>query len=207
AILPSGGTSVHRPLLRRLAWRHSRPASGAFRDAAGGGARCVPRHLGGPLRLGLGGLRGLFASSVHGPFCTEIGRFWLRLPTEPVESADSSTLAVIAVTYAWWANPWHHLHWWIPALWYFKVALNLEADDVDIGLVVPHQDAEWGKGAAEPPEWSYLQASWPRKALPRRQHWQPGGLHADVLGWLSARPPRPLGELRGQSYGTIVLGL
>ncbi|CAK8988273.1 unnamed protein product [Durusdinium trenchii] len=178
----------------------------------------------------------------HGPLCTEFGRFWLYLnhlprPVEELQAdstnsdsgceaeATAPVLLVIPITMSWEANPWHHLHWWIPVIWYSKIFLQLQERDTDVALVFPHAETDWAistaegrkldwnfRGHTEPSIWSILQHDFPFKTEEAMMHWRVDsknllGLHADLLKWISERPARPLAKYYGCSYGRVILGL
>eukprot|EP00435_Cladocopium_sp_Y103_P067104 s832_g29.t1 len=185
---------------------------------------CGPHSVTGPAEVtpiqGLGKSRESYLGPQYfGPLCTDSGRFWLSIGFRQVHTAlHERTLLIFPVTYSDWSNPWHHLHWWIPAL-DLKKRLQLEAKDVDIALAFPYPDADWGITAkqsadntteaftrSEPVHWSFLQHIWPKGAN-RIRAWKPKGLHEDVLRWLSDRPARQLKDYYGQSYAKIILGL
>lgn len=216
---PLGERSTLTPsVLRRLSWspRHDFDVIPEPWHAA-----CRPLDIRGGVRIGIGDRRTMSAASIDhefGPLCTDIGRFWLKLRLTSEQHPPPRVLAIFAVTYPWWPNPWHHLHWWIPALLHLKLSLRLVAEETDIALVFPHEDAEWSVVATtpapkpervEPPEWSFLQHSWPRPHAEGAANWRPwrGGLHADVLGWISATQPRALSELHGEAYARVTIGL
>eukprot|EP00931_Biecheleriopsis_adriatica_P050680 TRINITY_DN29364_c0_g1_i1.p1 TRINITY_DN29364_c0_g1~~TRINITY_DN29364_c0_g1_i1.p1 ORF type:complete len:806 (+),score=142.25 TRINITY_DN29364_c0_g1_i1:107-2524(+) len=179
--------------------------------------QCGPHtHLG---SLRLSAPQAAHQPSTLGPLCNELGRFWLKVHLEQTSSlARLRTLAVIPITMSWEANPWHHLHWWIPAISYFKVSLKLSSDDLDIALVFPHVEADWAmststarslhsRSRTEPEDWSILQHAWPFTTEESMMHWRPEGIHADVLAWLSSQPAVSLAECYGKSYRSLILGL
>lgn len=183
---------------------------------------CGPHSVTGPAEVtpsqGFG--ESYLGPKYFGPLCTESGRFWLSIGFRQVHTAlHERTLLIFPVTYSDWSNPWHDLHWWIPAL-DLKKRLQLEAKDVDIALAFPFPDCDWGTTAkllvdqakgvftrSEPEHWSFLQHMWPKAVNRRIRAWKPKGLHEDVLRWLSDRPARQLKDYYGQSYAKIILGL
>lgn len=206
---PGPVARLTRPALHRLFWAPWRRGADTV-VARPWHHACGPHELKN-VRLEL---RPVEAAQVHGPVCTEIGRFWLRLRAVPA-AATGRTLAVIPVTYASWANPWHHLHWWIPSILHLKLRLRLDAASTDIALAFPNEDANFGRAVqtkartterSEPLEWSFLQHAWPRQ-MKSWKAWLPHGLHHDVLSWFSSRPARELQDYDGEAYGSIILGV
>ncbi|CAE8684202.1 unnamed protein product [Polarella glacialis] len=182
--------------------------------------QCGPHLVSGP--VGIAKSQGATGPPL-GPLCTESGRFWLTLDLDHKPwSWRPRALAIIAVTFAWTSNPWHHLHWWLPALLQLKGMLQLGSDALDVALVFPHEAAAWETSSStyvdpqspqrsEPERWSILQHGWPLRAdvSPEESSrpWQPQGIHADVLRWLSDRPAAPLADFQGANYEQLVLGL
>ncbi|CAE8612203.1 unnamed protein product [Polarella glacialis] len=260
----AGSRSLGRLFQAQLAWSPGRGVESDLQRPPWH-TQCGPHHISGPVRLHAppSFLPKPGAPPVLGPVCTEIGRFWLHLGLQQLQTLGASrpqqqqqqpqqqpqqhhqpqqqqqpqslqqqhqqqqqkqqhTLAIIPITYAWNSNIWHHMHWWIPALLYLKGVLKLSADEVDIALVFPHEEAHWGisataqwnvdsPGRTEPEDWSLLQHRWPRRADVSADEaarpWKPEGIHADVLRWLTVRPAAPLEEFYGSSYERLVLGL
>lgn len=164
------------------------------------------------------------ATEPHGPLCTEHGRFWLYLNERSVSEVDEGVLhgilMVVPITMSWEANPWHHLHWWLPLIWYSKIFLQLDAEDVDIAFAFPHAEIDFRtstaqgrnldvnfKGHTEPEIWSVLQHDFPFKSDKAMMHWSPTGIHAGLLRWISAREAKPLMKYYGQSYQRLIMGL
>lgn len=127
---------------------------------------------------------------------------------------------VVPITMSWEANPWHHLHWWLPLIWYSKIFLQLDAEDVDIAFAFPHAEIDFRtstaqgrnldvnfKGHTEPEIWSVLQHDFPFKSDKAMMHWSPTGIHAGLLRWISARQAKPLMKYYGQSYQRLIMGL
>eukprot|EP00438_Fugacium_kawagutii_P028739 Skav229639 [mRNA] locus=scaffold649:287454:297572:- [translate_table: standard] len=162
------------------------------------------------------------ADGLHGSLCTELGRFWLYLNhrKRPETEQLSGTLMVVPITMSWEANPWHHLHWWLPLIYYAKVFLDLDPSEVDVALVFPQGDIDFAistakgrnlpigfKGHTEPSTWSILQHDFPFKTETAMMHWSPTGIHAGLLKWISDRPAKALVKYYGQSYKKVILGL
>eukprot|EP00435_Cladocopium_sp_Y103_P029982 s3165_g7.t1 len=170
------------------------------------------------------------ARGPHGPFCTEYGRFWLYLNHQRIHQRYQPDLAddvskhrilmVVPITMSWEANPWHHLHWWIPLIYYAKVFLQLDKSEVDVALVFPHGDTDFAvstakgrdidgnfRGHTEPSSWSILQHDFPFDTEKVKMHWSPNGIHAGLLKWISDRPAMSLAKYYGRSYEQVILGL
>jgi len=202
-------------VLRRLAWNPLR--GDEFRSPQPWHERCGPHELAGPALVLLDDDDGGPAEGAAvGPCCTEIGRFWVRLRITRVAAASRGTLVVFPITYPFWENPFHHLHWWIAALWHLRVVSQLPPEDTYVGLAFLNSSANWGRSAttavtapqrSEPSQWSYLNGDWPSSPSKSLRAWEPGGLHADVLGWLSTHPARSLRELIGYTYRKVIVGL
>ena len=208
-------SSFDAELQRQMAWA---PRSALFRQSfslPGLGSpwynQCGPHHLHHVKLLP----DQSDASQLHGPFCTELGRFWLELEYEKEEEAALSTLLVVPITMSWEANPWHHLHWWLPAIWYVKGHLGL--DDVEVALVFPHGDINWAMSTArgrdlksrahtEPSTWSILQHRFPFPEYSKK-HWTGEGLHADFLKQISSQSALALSEYYARSFRQVILGL
>ena len=203
-------------VLRRMAW--NRALLNQVPEVPGTRAswnlQCGPHDLGSSM-VGPGGA----LSTLYGPLCTELGRFWLhgQFTRAPVNVHSHRVLAVFPVTMAWEANPWHHLHWWLPALWYYKLVKQVDSMQLDVALVFPRTDIDWAvstaqgrlvdasfTGHTEPSAWSLLQHSWPQVSS---ELWGQGGLHAGVIRWLSQQPARALEDVRGESYSSVIIGL
>jgi len=163
-----------------------------------------------------------------GPVCTEFGRFWVPIWTSRVEDLSSVSLVVIVITTASWPNPWHHSHWWIPAIWYIGVQLRLKPAEVQFGLVFAHENSSFSSVVqasfdnkvkhklklmerAEPEEWSSAQYYWPRRKK-KKAHGDPKrffslqGLHGELITLLSSHTAKPLSELYGRPYREIIVG-
>ncbi|CAE7547485.1 atrA [Symbiodinium necroappetens] len=209
-------------LLKRFAWNAflNRKAP-ALQVSSSSTSSCGPHEVGSST-IGVAKL-GRFT---YGPLCTELGRFWLQAEILKDQRATDTkrVLAIIPVTMAGEANPWHHLHWWLPALWFYKLKKQIDASHLEVALVFPHEEIDWAtstargrvvdatfRGHTEPREWSFLQPTWPRQSglsLSVSEHFvPPHGVHAGVLQWLSELPPRPLQSFEGESYGNVILGL
>ena len=159
-------------------------------------------------------------SHSHGPFCTEYGRFWLYLNHHRNESADHGILMVVPITMSWEANPWHHVHWWLPLMYCAKIFLKLDQREVDVALVFPHASVDFAlstakgrdidvnfRGHTEPSIWSILQHDFPFDNEKTKLHWSPQGIHAGLLKWISDRPAMPLAKYYGRSYQQVIMGL
>ena len=224
-------TETLRPsLLKQMAWNRIQLNQIPSLDRGPSwNLQCGPHELGAATVGHVGRSDSSFRG--HGPLCTELGRFWLQAEMLKDVQATSTArfqrvLAIFPITLAWEANPWHHLHWWLPALWYYKLVKKMSAENLDVALVFPRSDIDWAistakgrlvdasfQGNFEPEAWSLLQASWPILQDVKEKHWQRNwGLgredfHAGVLGWLSVRPARPLQDFEGESYSNVILGL
>ncbi|CAJ1378557.1 unnamed protein product [Effrenium voratum] len=216
-------------LQRGIAWSRAGRARGETGQSAtpGTGApwnsQCGPHVLSAAVVQDPEGLSSYGSPSTHGPLCTELGRFWLQLKLQTVPPAppeSSRTLAVLPITMSWESNPWHHLHWWLPAIWYFKIQLNLSPKDVDVALVFPRADIDWAistaegrtldvnfRGHTEPAVWSILQHTMPFTTEEAMKHWGPDGIHRTILGWLSEAKAKALVEFYGASYNRLIMGL
>eukprot|EP00929_Paragymnodinium_shiwhaense_P020311 TRINITY_DN13585_c1_g3_i1.p1 TRINITY_DN13585_c1_g3~~TRINITY_DN13585_c1_g3_i1.p1 ORF type:complete len:773 (+),score=168.07 TRINITY_DN13585_c1_g3_i1:94-2412(+) len=217
---PRGYRTLEKGLLRKLAWV---PDQESMRIAEAWQDGCTPVDVQGPVSLDLQKVDDESSwtpeTPAVGPLCTEIGRFWLPLRLPPSTSSPERLLVIIPVTFSWWANPWHHLHWWIAAIWHYKIVLKLDPEQTDVGLTFPAGEANWGRAVshkvkeavrAEPTTWSYLRGTW-QKNLETGQYnlkpWQEGGLHLELLAWLSTRPAVPLEELTKNHYKRVVVGI
>ena len=219
---------LHHTLLKHMAWRKAslNRAPRLPNPEPHSWNQCGPHELGAST-IGGAIVRPLGRSFQHGPYgplCTELGRFWLQAEIlkdpEAVQNLQTQrVLAILPITMAWEANPWHHLHWWLPALWFYKLTKRIDASQLEVALVFPHEDIDWAKSTAkgrildanfrghtEPDQWSLLETKWPKLAKNVR-HFAAGGLHTGVLRWLSSQPARPLQEFHGESYSNVVLGL
>ncbi|CAJ1443782.1 unnamed protein product [Effrenium voratum] len=230
-----GSAQLGRSFLGRLAWA---PRRGVESDSAlSTGStqwlgqpwhlQCGPHTVEGPVEVlrrrgWVGPDSGVYVgSSAFGPLCTEIGRFWISMGLRYADAAEHDrALLILPITYVSWSNPWHHMHWWLPAL-----ELKRTLGDVDLALVFPMEDADWGRSAkikvdtsrpeamqrSEPFHWSFLQHTWPKMVGDLRirhlRQWKPGGFHEDVLRWISNRPPRQLQDYYGAIYSKVIMGL
>ncbi|CAE7666056.1 EOGT [Symbiodinium sp. CCMP2456] len=209
-------------LLKRFAWNAFLNRAPAAQAPSSSTSTCGPHEVGSST-IGVAKL-GRFK---YGPLCTELGRFWLQAEILKDQRATDTkrVLAIIPVTMAGEANPWHHLHWWLPALWFYKLKKQIDASHLEVALVFPHEEIDWAtstargrvvdatfRGHTEPGEWSFLQPTWPRHSgggtRSVSEHFAPpNGVHAGVLQLLSELPPRPLQSFEGESYGNVILGL
>jgi len=160
-----------------------------------------------------------------GPLCTDAGQFWLHFTGEPVVPGDAParSLAVLPIT-ALDANPWHHCHWWIPALWQLRLRMRLRPEEVRVALAFPRPDADFTHAVRRPiemedrdgtmrrselPLWTYLDPDWP--SVPDgsdvRRAWRAGGLHEEILAMLTDRPATSLAELSGLPFRRVVFGV
>eukprot|EP00439_Symbiodinium_sp_Y106_P086124 s228_g31.t1 len=206
-------------LLKRFAWSRAFLNLAPPAKAPSTSSRCGPHEVGSST-IGVAKL-GRFT---YGPLCTELGRFWLQAEILKDQQFQQETdtkrvLAIIPVTMAGEANPWHHLHWWLPALWFYKLKKQIEARHLEVALVFPHEEIDWAtstaqgrvvdasfRGHTEPGEWSFLQPTWPTTGSVSA-HFAADGVHAGVLQWLSEVPARPLQSFQGESYSNVIIGL
>eukprot|EP00929_Paragymnodinium_shiwhaense_P076213 TRINITY_DN39142_c0_g1_i1.p1 TRINITY_DN39142_c0_g1~~TRINITY_DN39142_c0_g1_i1.p1 ORF type:complete len:754 (-),score=114.72 TRINITY_DN39142_c0_g1_i1:213-2474(-) len=183
--------------------------------------KCAPTALEGPFELLPEGDDRTETIEL-GPFCTEMGKFWLNVstmetPAEPHFVEKLPVLAIIYATWPEWANPWHHVHWWVPALWYWRLHEGLDPADLQLGFVFAKKGCRSYERLGElvreeTPECSQAGYEWPEHAPGSsfdEAFYGHGGrrLHADVLEMLSTRAAAPLKALIGQRFVRGVLGL